>query len=177
MVETPHLDVIGTNACKIGIQTMQPNPEQTEDLSTDDDLTGPGSPIPATTTQIVRPDYTFRGAPLWPYTLGAQIVFNQAIESQDKMMFVWAAFVFLLVQRGEKTASEDRKKHILPLWDSGTLRGAILDWADNLAEPDLIEARAIYDKWMKADAETSAEPVPSKTSRRSQKKTRLKQRP
>ena len=171
---TTHLDCIGATGGKIGIQTM--NPERTEDLTSDDELTVPQSAT-AATTQIVRPEYTFRGEPLWPYTLGAQIAFNQAIEAKDKMMFVWASFVFLLLQRGEKTAAEDRKKHILPIWDDGTLRGAILDWADGLSESDLIEAKAIYDKWMKADAETSAEPVPTKNARRAQKKTRLKPRP
>jgi hypothetical protein len=102
----------------------------------------------------------------------ADRVFNQAIESKDKMMFVWAAFVFLLLQRGEKTAAADRNKHILPLWDDGTLRGAILDWADGLSEPDMIEAKAIYDKWMKADAETSVEPVPTGKTRSAPKKKR-----
>jgi hypothetical protein len=146
-------------------------PNTEEDLTTDDDLTGNQSPVADHKSQIIRPEYTFRGTPLWPYTLGSQIVFNQAIESKDKMMFVWAAFVFLLLQRGEKTAASDRNKHILPLWDDGTLRGAILDWADSLTEPDMIEAKAIYDKWMKADAETTVEPVPTGKTRRAQKKT------
>jgi hypothetical protein len=57
------------------------------------------------------------------------------------------------------------------LWDEGLLRGAILDWADGLSEADMIEAKTIYDKWMKADAETTVEPVPTGKTRRAQKKT------
>jgi hypothetical protein len=151
------------------------NPEPREDLTTDDDLTGNRDrQSTITNPKSSDPEYTFRGQPLWPYTLGAQIVFNQAIGPKDKMMFAWAAFVFLLLQRGEKTAAADRNKHILPLWDDGTLRGAILDWADNLTESELMEARVIYKKWMKADADTSAEPVPTGNTRKAQKKTRLK---
>jgi hypothetical protein len=95
-----HLDCVATTGCKASIQTTM-NPEPTEDLTTDDELEQTSNAQPPK-SQIVRPEYTFKGQPLWPYTLGAQIVFNQAIESKDKMMFVWAAFVFLLLQRGEK---------------------------------------------------------------------------
>lgn len=136
------------------------NQIETEDQTSDKEL----SQIPALEVvpkpEMIRGDYLFKGKPLWPHTLGTRILFNQIIEPKDKMLFVWAAFLFLLVRRGESTASEDRKKHLLPLWDSGELRSAVLDWADKLDEVDLIEAKTIYDKWMAADRDTAVEPLP-----------------
>ena len=125
--------------------------------------------------EMIRGDYTFQGKPLWPYTLGTKIIFNQIIEPKDKMLFVWAAFVFLLVRRDEPTASEDRKKHLLPLWDSGELRSAVLDWSDGLTESELIECKTIYDKWMAAEQTTAVEPVP-REGLPAEKKTRQRKR-
>lgn len=132
---------------------------QIEDQTSDTELSQI-TPVIETKPEMFRADYTFQGKPLWPYTLGTRIIFNQIIEPKDKMLFVWAAFTFLLIRRGEISASDDRKKYVLPLWESGELKSAVLDWADQLNESDLIEAKNIYDKWMAADQVTSVEPVP-----------------
>lgn len=148
-----------------------------EDLTRDEDLVSVERfETKKAGAAILGNGYTFQGEPLWPYTLGTRVMFNQVIDRKDKMLFVWAAFVFLLIRRGEPTASEDRKKHLLTLWDSGDMRGAILDWIDGLTEADLIEAQSIYDKWMKADQATAVEPVPAE-GLRTEKKTRRKKQP
>jgi hypothetical protein len=69
-----HLDCIGTNACKSSTQTMEPN--MTEDLTTDEDLTETKTTTIQSKSEIVRPEYLFQGKPMWPYTLGAQIVYS-----------------------------------------------------------------------------------------------------
>lgn len=148
---------------------------QIEDHTSDSELGKIVALEPEPKPEMIRGDYTFQGKSLWPYTLGTKIIFNQIIEPKDKMLFVWAAFVFLLVRRQEPTASEDRKKYLLPLWDSNELRSSVLDWSDSLTEAELIECKTIYDKWMAAEQATAVEPIP-RDGLPVEKKTRQRKR-
>ncbi len=149
--------------------------EPAEDLTQDEEIAAPLSVVEKPKSEFTRPTYSFKGAELFPFTYGYELLFNQVRDPEDTGLFTWLAFLFLLRKR---SANEDQIAHrkwaINLAWKVETFRLALSEWMDDFGpftNEDKIEAKRIYEESMKAAAETSVEAVPDR-KRSVQKKTR-----
>ncbi len=149
--------------------------EPAEDLTPDEEIAAPLSVLEKPKSEFTRPEYSFKGADLYPFTYGYELLFNQVRDPEDAGLFTWLAFVYLLRNRTpNESALEHRKWAIGIAWKVETFRLSLTEWMDEVGpftNEDKIEAKRIYDENMKAAAETSVEAVPDR-KRPVQKKTR-----
>jgi len=142
-----------------------------EDLSTDDAITEIHQE--RTVSEFVRPEYTFKGNALFPYTYGYELLFNQVRDAEDTGLFTWLAFVYLLRKHEpDETEEVHRKWAVKICWKVEDFRLALSSWMDvhgPFTTEDKIEAKRIYEENMKAIADSQVEPVPDR--KRAQKKT------
>ncbi len=153
--------------------------EQAEDLTPDEEIAAPLSVVEKPKSEFTRPTYSFKGADLFPFTYGYELLFNQVRDPEDTGLYTWLAFVFLLRQNGGESSELHRKWAIDLAWKVSTFRDALMRWMDNegpFTTEDKIEAKRIYEESMKAAAETSVEAVPDR-KRSVQKKTRHQKKP
>ncbi len=155
--------------------------EPTEDLTPDEEIAAPLSVVEKPKSEFTRPTYSFKGAELFPFTYGYELLFNQVRDPEDTGLYTWLGFIYLLLKRkvdGEKglrdeTTDEHRAWAIGIAWRVSVFRDALVTWMDEngpFMTEDKIEAKRIYEENMKAAAETSVEVVPDR-KRSSQKKT------
>ena len=145
-----------------------------EDTTQDSELEAPISIVEKPKSEFVRPAYSFKGAELFPFTYGYELLFNQVRDAEDTGLFTWLAFVYLL-RKNETSETEfvHRKWAVSVAWKVSDFRMALSIWMDQIgpfSTEDKIEAKRIYEENMKAAAETSVEVVPDR-KRSSQKKT------
>ncbi len=154
--------------------------EPSEDLTQDDQIAAPLSVVEKPKSEFTRPIYSFKGAELFPFTYGYELLFNQVRDPEDTGLFTWLAFVFLLLKRNEKeTLQEHREWAIRLCWQVQAFRAELFEWMNEngpFPNEDKIEAKRIYEESMKAAAETSVEAVPDR-KRSVQKKTRHPRKP
>ncbi len=149
--------------------------EPVEDMTPDGDLVSSGTEIRRQTSEFTRPTYSFKGADLFPFTYGYELLFNQVRDAEDTGLFTWLAFVYLLRKR---EPNEDPRTHrywaIGIAWKIQDFRCELSQWMDEngpFTNEDKFEAKRIYEESMKAAAETSVEVIPDR-KRAVQKKTR-----
>ncbi len=151
-----------------------------EDLTQDEEITAPISVVEKPKSEFVRPTYSFKGAELFPFTYGYELLFNQVRDAEDTGLYTWLGFVFLLRKQNDKeTTNEHRAWAIGIAWRVSSFRDALVTWMDEngpFSTEDKIEAKRIYDETMKAVAETSVEAVPDR-KRSVQKKTPRQKKP
>ncbi len=154
--------------------------EPAEDLTQDEEIAAPLSVVEKSKSEFTRPEYSFKGADLYPFTYGYELLFNQVRDPEDTGLFTWLAFVYLLRSRNEnESALEHRKWAIGIVWNVETFRLSLTEWMDEngpFTNEDKIEAKRIYEESMKAAAETSVEAIPDR-KRSVQKKTRHQKKP
>ncbi len=145
-----------------------------EDMTPDGDLVSSGTEIRRQTSEFMRPTYSFKGAELFPFTYGYELLFNQVRDPEDTGLYTWLGFVYLLRKRDAKETGEEHRDWAIGLaWQVKNFRRALMDWMDldgPFTTEDKIEAKRIYEESMKAASETSVEVVPDR-KRSSQKKT------
>lgn len=143
-----------------------------EDTTSDDDIGL--SPVDKPKSEFVRPPYQFKGAELFPFTYGYELLFNQVRDAEDTGLFTWMAFVYLLRKRDPKETGEEHRDWAIGLaWQVKNFRRALMDWMDAQGPftlEDKIEAKRIYEENMKAIADAVVEPLPARGH--PQKKTR-----
>ncbi len=154
--------------------------EPAEDLTPDEEIAAPLSVVEKPKSEFTRPTYSFKGAELFPFTYGYELLFNQVRDPEDTGLYTWLGFIFLLRKRSNNEDQIAHRKWAIGLaWKVETFRLAISEWMDDFGpftNEDKIEAKRIYDESMKAAAETSVETVPDR-KRSVQKKTRRPKRP
>ncbi len=157
--------------------------EPAEDLTQDDQIAAPLSVVEKPKSEFTRPTYSFKGAELFPFTYGYELLFNLVRDPEDTGLYTWLAFVYLLARkiRGDSPESEQehRKWAVSIAWTVATFRESLAVWMDMtgpFTNEDKIEAKRIYEESMKAAAETSVEAVPDR-KRSVQKKTRHPKKP
>jgi len=142
-----------------------------EDITPDDEITL--SVVEAPKSEFVRPEYTFKGNTLFPYTYGYELLFNQVRDAEDTGLFTWLAFVYLLRKHEpDETEEAHRKWAVKICWKVEDFRLALSSWMDvhgPFTTDDKIEAKRIYEENMKAIADSQVEPIPDR--KRAQKKT------
>lgn len=152
-----------------------------EDTTQDSELEAPISIVEKPKSEFTRPTYSFKGAELFPFTYGYELLFNQVRDPEDTGLYTWLGFIYLLLKRkvdGEKglrdeTTDEHRAWAIGIAWRVSVFRDALVTWMDEngpFTTEDKLEAKRIYDESMKAAAETSVEVIPDR-KRTSEKKT------
>src|SRR6185436_480232 len=143
-----------------------------EDTTTDDEITL--SVVETPKSEFVRPEYTFKGNALFPYTYGYELLFNQVRDAEDTGLFTWLAFVYLLRKHEpDETEEAHRKWAVKICWKVEDFRLALSSWMDvhgPFTTDDKIEAKRIYEENMKAIADSQVEPVPIR-GKQAQKKT------
>jgi hypothetical protein len=152
--------------------------EPAEDLTQDDQIAAPLSVVEKPKSEFTRPTYSFKGAELFPFTYGYELLFNQVRDPEDTGLYTWLAFVYLLHPMNEETIDKHRNRMIEQCWKVATFRNELTRWMDHwgpFTNEDKIEAKRIYEESMKAAAETSVEAVPDR-KRSVQKKTRLQKK-
>ncbi len=131
-------------------------------------------------SQFTRPTYSFKGADLFPFTYGYELLFNQVRDPEDTGLFTWLAFVYLLRKHDpDEDEHTHRKWAIGNAWKVENFRLNLSVWMDAhgpFTNEDKIEAKRIYEESMKAAAETSVEAVPDR-KRSVQKKTHRQKKP
>ncbi len=146
-----------------------------EDLTQDEEIAAPLSVVEKPKSEFTRPTYSFKGADLFPFTYGYELLFNQVRDPEDTGLYTWLGFVYLLRKRDPKETGEEHRDWAIGLaWQVKNFRRALMDWMDldgPFTNEDKIEAKRIYEESMKAAAETSVEAVPDR-KRSVQKKTR-----
>ncbi len=153
--------------------------EPAEDLTPDEEIAGAIRVLDKVKSEFTRAPWQFKGADLWPYTYGYELLFNQVRDPEDTGLYTWLAFVFLLRKNGGESSELHRKWAIDLAWKVSTFRDALMRWMDNegpFTTEDKIEAKRIYEESMKAAAETSVEAVPDR-KRAVQKKTHHRRKP
>ncbi len=154
--------------------------EPAEDLTPDEEIAGAIRVLDKVKSEFTRAPWQFKGADLWPYTYGYELLFNQVRDPEDTGLYTWLGFVFLLRKQNEKeTTNEHRAWAIGIAWRVSAFRDALVTWMDGngpFTNEDKIEAKRIYEESMKASAETSVEAVPDR-KRSVQKKTRHPKKP
>ncbi len=154
--------------------------EPSEDLTPDEEIADPLSVVEKPKSEFTRPIYSFKGAELWPFTYGYELLFNQVRDPQDTGLYTWFAFVYLLrKQKPDETRKWHQDWAVMMAWQVENYRAAMMDWMDEagpFTTEDKIEAKRIYEESMKAAAETSVEAVPDR-KRSVQKKTRHPKKP
>ncbi len=150
-----------------------------EDMTLDETLTAPLSVVEKTKSEFVRPGYSFKGAELFPFTYGYELLFNQVRDAEDTGLYTWLGFIYLLRKQNEKeTTNEHRAWAIGIAWKVSAFRDSLVTWMDEngpFTTEDKIEAKRIYDESMKAAADTSVEVVPDR-KRSAEKKTRRRKK-
>lgn len=145
-----------------------------EDTTQDSELESPISIVEKPKSEFVRPEYSFKGAELFPFTYGYELLFNQVRDAEDTGLFTWLAFVYLLRKHDpDEDEHTHRKWAIGNAWKVENFRLNLSVWMDvngPFSTEDKIEAKRIYEENMKAAAETSVEAIPDR-KRTSQKKT------
>ena len=147
-----------------------------EDITTDQELTEQVKPESQKKSELMRPEYHFKGSTLFPYTYGYELLFNQVRDREDTGLFTWLAFIFLLSQKNGESSVQHRKWAIDIAWRIGSFRESLVEWMDEtgpFTDQDKMEAKRIYDEIQKLALESTAEPVSSR-GEGSQKKMRLK---
>jgi hypothetical protein len=151
-----------------------------EDLNPDEAITSTFDIVEKPKSEFVRPSYSFKGADLWPFTYGYELLFNQVRDPEDTGLYTWFGFVYLLRKQDPKeTTNEHRAWAIGIAWKVSAFRDALVTWMDEhgpFTTEDKIEAKRIYEESMKAAAETSVEIVPDR-NRSAEKKTRHQKKP
>ncbi len=148
--------------------------EPQEDLTPDDEIASPLSVVEKPKSEFTRPTYSFKGAELFPFTYGYELLFNQVRDAEDTGLYTWLAFVFLLSKKGDQSQIDHRQWAVSIAWNVKMFREALTRWMDQngpFTNEDKLEAKRIYEESMKAAAETSVEVIPDR-KRPSQKKTR-----
>ncbi len=149
--------------------------EPIEDLTQDDQIASPLSVVEKPKSEFVRPTYSFKGADLFPFTYGYELLFNQVRDNEDTGLYTWFSFIYLLRRRSSSYGSEEHRKWAISIcWKIEAFRESLIQWMDEngpFSIEDKIEAKRIYEESMKAAAETSVEAVPDR-KRSVQKKTR-----
>jgi len=149
-----------------------------EDITTDQELTEGMKPEePKKKSELMRPEYQFKGIRLFPYTPGYQLLFNQIRDREDTGLSQWVHFMFLLSQINGQSEIEHQNWAMEIAWDIKKFKRAVFDWRERtgfLSDEDMIEARRIYDEIMKAIEDSFVEPVPSRAAGINQKKMRQK---
>lgn len=144
-----------------------------EDTTQDEEISTPLTIVEPPRSEFVRPQYQFKGAELFPFTYGYEILFNQVRDPEDTGLFTWMAFIYLLRKRKAKeTAEEHRKWAISIAWRVAGFRESLITWMDEngpFTMEDRMEAKRIFEESMQAIADTRVEAVPLRG--RSQKKT------
>lgn len=142
-----------------------------EDLSQDSEIE---EPIQERKSEFVRPLYSFKGAELFPFTYGYELLFNQVRDPEDTGLFTWLAFVYLLRKITPDEREDVHRKWAIKLcWKVEHFREALIGWMDingPFTTEDKIEAKRIFEESMKAIADTTVEPIPVR-GKHSQKKT------
>src|SRR5258705_7745999 len=108
--------------------------ETAEDMTSDEEISGLGNlaVVEKPKSEFVRPDYSFKGAELFPFTYGYEILFNQVRDAEDTGLFTWMAFVFLLRQRSKNEDPITHRKWAIGLaWKVETFRLALIEWMDD----------------------------------------------
>ena len=154
--------------------------EPAEDLTQDDQIAAPISVVEKPKSEFTRPTYSFKGADLFPFTYGYELLFNQVRDPEDTGLFTWLAFVYILRKRQTDETAKDHQLWACRLaWKVEGFRIELMQWMDTIgpfATEDKIEAKRIYEESMKAAAETSVEAVPDR-KRSAQKKTHRQKKP
>jgi hypothetical protein len=85
----------------------------------------------------LRPEMTFQGKPLWPYTAGTRLLLMQ-VRGDDTGYFLAWTFVFIHLKRTEATCKADLAKHLLKqAWDDlPAFRSEVLEFAAWASERD-----------------------------------------
>jgi hypothetical protein len=145
-----------------------------EDISQDEEIAAPLTVVETPKSEFVRPPYTFKGAELFPFTYGYEILFNQVRDPEDTGLFTWMAFIYLLRKREANETGDDHRKWAISIaWRVAGFRDSLITWMDDngpFTAEDRAEAKRIFDESMKAIAETRVEAVPVR-GRSAQKKT------
>ncbi len=151
-----------------------------EDQTPDEEIAAPLTVVEKPKSEFTRPTYSFKGAELWQFTYGYELLFNQVRDPEDTGLYTWLGFVYLLRKQDSKeTTNEHRAWAIGIAWKVSSFRDALITWMDEhgpFTNEDKIEAKRIYEESMKAAAETSVEVVPDR-KRSSEKKTRRQKKP
>ncbi len=154
--------------------------ETAEDLTQDDQIEAPISVVEKPKSEFTRPTYSFKGADLFPFTYGYELLFNQVRDPEDTGLYTWLGFVYLLRKSHPvETDIQHRAWAIGIAWKVSSFRESLILWMDEhgpFTTEDKIEAKRIYEESMKAAAETSVEAVPDR-KRSVQKKTRHQKKP
>lgn len=145
-----------------------------EDQTPDEEISAPLTVVEKPKSEFVRPTYSFKGADLWPFTYGYELLFNQVRDPEDTGLYTWFGFIYLLRKQDPKeTTNEHRAWAIGIAWKVSAFRDALVTWMDEngpFTNDDKIEAKRIYEESMKAAAETTVEVIPDR-KRSGQKKT------
>ena len=143
-----------------------------EDMTSDEEITL--SVVEPTKSELVRPEYSFKGNELFPYTYGYELLFNQIRDAEDTGLFTWLAFVYLLRKHEPNESEELHRKWAIKLaWKVEEFRLSLAAWMDAIGPfttEDKLEAKRIYEENMKAITETTVEAIPDR-KRQAQKKT------
>ncbi len=154
--------------------------EPAEDLTQDDQIAAPLSVVEKPKSEFTRPIYSFKGAELFPFTYGYELLFNQVRDPEDTGLYTWLGFVYLLRRREPEETSREHQLWACRLaWKVEGFRMQLMSWMDQsgpFTTEDKIEAKRIYEESMKAAAETSVETVPDR-KRSVQKKTHRPKKP
>ncbi len=149
--------------------------EPQEDLTQDEEIAAPLSVVEKPKSEFTRPTYSFKGAELFPFTYGYELLFNQIRDPEDTGLYTWMGFIFLLHKHGPNQTRDMHRKWAISLaWVVNNFREALMTWMDEIGPfttEDKLEAKRIYEESMKAAAETSVEVIPDR-KRSPQKKTR-----
>jgi hypothetical protein len=150
-----------------------------EDLTTDEQLGSGLVVVEPPKSEFVRPEYSFKGNTLFPYTYGYELLFNQVRDAEDTGLFTWLAFVYLLRKHDPSEDEHTHRKWAIKLaWKVEDFRLALSEWMDDsgpFTNEDKLEAKRIYEENMKAIADTSVEAVPVR-GKQPQKKTSRQRR-
>ena len=81
-----------------------------EDQTQDSEITTTLSVVESPKSEFVRPEYSFKGNTLFPYTYGYELLFNQVRDAEDTGLFTWMAFVYLLRKHEPEESEESHRK-------------------------------------------------------------------
>ncbi len=157
---------------------------QTNDLTTDDNLLTEDAPTAKELAgEFVRPNYTFKGQELQPYTTGTDLLFNQVMNPKDApMTFV---FSFIFAHLASHYALND-KKEVVPTnefkticWNQEKYQDALFVWMASLGEitdQERTDAAELFNK-IRGDARKGlVEVVPDMAEKKTKALRRQKSR-
>ena len=148
--------------------------ERAEDITADDEISNPISVLEKPKSEFLRPEYTFKGHALFPFTYGYELLFNQVRDAEDTGLFTWLAFVYLLRKHEPNETEQFHRKWAIKIcWKVEEFRLALTGWMDVLGPfttADKLEAKRIYEESMKAIADSAVEPIPIRAGNQRKKK-------